>query len=119
MSLVDDYVATRWGKVVVTLALATFMVCSIVITYSIRQIVREERRQTCSADIAAHLGAKMGLMKEWVVGFMQIRCIAIGYMFGLLGNEKAARQFGDLLHRFSNSALAAGDEAQSRYTEWA
>lgn len=44
--------------------------------------------------------ATRGITKQWVVGFMQIRCIAIGYMFGFLGNEKAAREFGDLFRNF-------------------
>lgn len=41
-----------------------------------------------------------GTTKEWVVGFMQLRCIAIGYMLGSLGDEDATRQSGDLFRDF-------------------
>lgn len=42
--------------------------------------------------------------KQWVVGLMQIRCIAVGYMLGALNQEQKAREFGDLFREF----MAAG-----------
>lgn len=35
-----------------------------------------------------------GVTKEWTVAFWQLRCIAIGYMLGALGERTQAERFG-------------------------
>jgi hypothetical protein len=38
--------------------------------------------------------AASGVTKEWVVGFAQLRCIAIAYMLGTVGPTEVAEDFG-------------------------
>jgi hypothetical protein len=48
--------------------------------------------------------AGQGVTKEWVVGFMHIRCIAVGLMFGLLGHKEACIEFGRRFREFTAMA---------------
>lgn len=44
--------------------------------------------------------AETGVNKEWVVGFMQIRCIATGYMLTRLDHDTTMREFSGLFRDF-------------------
>jgi hypothetical protein len=44
--------------------------------------------------------AERGVTKEWVVAFMQIRCIATGYMLHALGHDAEMKEFGRLFREF-------------------
>jgi hypothetical protein len=44
--------------------------------------------------------AEAGVTKEWVVGFMQIRCIATGYMLHNLGHDTTMKEFARLFREF-------------------
>jgi hypothetical protein len=54
-----------------------------------------ERQSTIAFD-----QAERGVTKEWVVAFMQIRCIATGYMLHALGYDAEMREFGRLFREF-------------------
>ena len=38
--------------------------------------------------------------KAWIVAFMQIRCLAIGHMYGMLGDRDASDEFGRMFGDF-------------------
>jgi hypothetical protein len=50
-------------------------------------------------DIAQEQTA-LGVAKEWVVAFMQIRCFAAGYMLGALGRRAECEELGRLFNTF-------------------
>jgi hypothetical protein len=54
-----------------------------------------ERQSTIAFD-----QAERGVTKEWVVAFMQIRCIATGYMLHTLGHDAEMKEFGRLFREF-------------------
>ncbi len=54
-----------------------------------------ERQSTIAFD-----QAERGVTKEWVVAFMQIRCIATGYMLHALGHDAEMKEFGRLFREF-------------------
>jgi len=54
-----------------------------------------ERQSTIAFD-----QAERGITKEWVVAFMQIRCIATGYMLHALGHDAEMKEFGRLFREF-------------------
>ncbi len=51
-------------------------------------------------QMLANAQTEAGMTREWVVAFMQIRCIAIGYMLSQLGRRDMTSELGRLFREF-------------------